>query len=106
MEYTVVLSSIVVILLGLGVVAFFVFKKKVIQENLNIEEEQARLIGEAKAKAATLLKEAHLEAKSRLLEMKSDFDSETEETRSELKKEERRLSKKSEKLDHQEDQLL
>lgn len=103
MEYTVVLSSIAVILLGLGVVAFFVIKKKVIQENLNIEEEQKQLIEEAKRKAATLLKEAKLEAKSRLLEMKSDFDAETEETRSELKKEERRLAKKSEKLDHSED---
>ncbi|MCD4678148.1 MAG: ribonuclease Y [Desulfobacula sp.] len=104
MEYTVVLSSIAVVLLGLGVIAFFVLKKKAIQENLNIEEEQIRLIKEAKAKATTLLKEAKLEAKSRLLEMKSDFDSETEETRSELKKEERRLSKKSEKLDKAEDQ--
>lgn len=105
MEYLVVLSSIVVIL-GLGVVAFFKFKKRVVQENLNIEEEQKRLIEEARNKAASLLKEAKLEAKSRLLEMKSDFDSETEETRSELKKEERRLAKKSEKLDSQEEQLV
>ena len=104
MEYMVVLSSIVV-LLGLGVVAFFKFKKRAVQEHLNIEEEQNRLIEEARAKAASLLKEAKLEAKSRLLEMKSDFDSETEETRSELKKEERRLSKKSEKLDSQDEQL-
>jgi ribonuclease Y len=37
--------------------------------------------------------------------MKSDFDSETEETRAELKKEERRLSKKIEKLDKQEELL-
>ncbi|WP_300459084.1 ribonuclease Y [Desulfobacula sp.] len=105
MDITVVLSSMIVVLLGLGVIAFFFLKKKVIQQNLNIEEEQTRIIEETKAKAATLLKEAQLEAKSRLLEMKSDFDSETEETRSELKKEERRVSRKSEKLDHQEDLL-
>ena len=108
MEYTVVLSSIAVILLGLGVVAFFVFRKKTIQENLknlNIEEEQKHIIEEAKRKSETLLKEAKLEAKSRLLEMKSDFDTETEETRSELKKEERRLAKKTEKLDKHEDLL-
>ena len=105
MEYTVVLSSVAVVLLVLGVIAFFVFRKKTIQESLNIEEEQKHIIEEAKRKAGTLLKEARLEAKSRLLEMKSDFDSETEETRSELKKEERRLSKKTEKLDKQEDQL-
>ncbi len=106
MEYAVVLSSVVgVLVLVLGVVAFFMLKKKAIQKNLNIEEEQKRLIDEAKGKAATLLKEAQLEAKSRLLEMKSDFDSETEETRAELKKEERRLSKKTEKIERQEDQL-
>ena len=104
MEYIIALSLIVVVL-GLGVVAFFKLKKRVVLENLNIEEEQTRLIEEARNKAASLLKEAKLEAKSRLLEMKSDFDSETEETRSELKKEERRLSKKSEKLDSQEEQL-
>ncbi|MCF6248567.1 MAG: ribonuclease Y [Desulfobacula sp.] len=106
MNFMVVLSSIAVGLLGLGVVAFFILKKKMIQEGLDIEEEQTRMIKEAKAKAATLLKEAQLEAKSRLLEMKSEFDSETEETRSELKKEERRLSKKSEKIDKQEDLLF
>lgn len=105
MEYPVMLSSIAVVLLGLGVVAFFIFRKKAVQDNLNIEEEQRRLIKEAKAKAATLLKEAKLEAKSRLLEMKSNFDSETDETRSEFKKEERRLSKKREKLDKHEEQL-
>jgi len=105
MEYTVVLSSIAVVLLGLGVVAFFIVRKKKIQENLNIEEEQKQIIEEARRKAATLLKEAKLEAKSRLLEMKSDFDAETAETRAELKKEERRLSKKTEKLDKQEELL-
>lgn len=105
MEYTVVLSSIAVVLFGLGVVAFFILKNKIIQDNLNIEEEQIRLIKEAKAKAATLLKEAKLEGKSRLLEMKSVFDSETEETRIELKKEERRLSKRTEKIDAHEDSL-
>jgi ribonuclease Y len=104
MEYMVVLS-LMLFLIVMGAFAFFKFKKRVVQENLNIEEEQTRLIEEARAKATSLLKEAKLEAKSRLLEMKSDFDSETEETRAELKKEERRLSKKSEKLDSQEEQL-
>ena len=52
MEYTVVLSSIAAVLLGLGVIAFFVSKRKANQENLiqktqNIKEEQARLIQKA-----------------------------------------------------------
>lgn len=105
MDYMVVLTSMMLVLLGLGVVALFVFKKKVAQKNLNFEEDRKRFVDDAKRKADTLLKEARLEARSRLLEMKSDFDAETEETKSELKKEERRLSKKSEKLDRAEDQI-
>ena len=108
MEYT-VLSSIAVVLMG--VVVFLVLRKKTVKKNLiqktkDIKLEQERIIKEAKKQSETLLKEAELEAKSRLLEMKSNFDAETRETRSELKKEERRLSKKSEKIDHKEDQLL
>ncbi|HKL01889.1 MAG TPA: ribonuclease Y [Desulfotignum sp.] len=100
-----VLSLIIVLLLGLGVIAFFVLKKKIHQENLNIEAEQKRIVEEAERKSETLLKEAKLEAKSRLLEMKSSFDAETQETREELKNEARRLSRKSEKLDQTEDLL-
>ncbi len=105
MDVMVMLASILVVLLGCGIAAFFVIKKKVTRENLNIEEEQKRIVEEAGRKAENLLKEAQLEARSRLLEMKSDFDSETEETRNDLKREERRLSKKSEKLDRVEDQF-
>ena len=60
MDNMVLLSSVVIISLGLGVVTFFVLKKKLIKESQNIEEEQAKIIEEAKAKAATLLKEAKL----------------------------------------------
>ncbi len=105
MGHTIILSLILVVALAAGIIAFFMMKKRMIQESINIEEENQRIIDEARAKAATLLKEARLEAKSRLLEMKSVFDAETEETRAELKKEERRLSRKREKLDRQEDQL-
>ncbi len=110
MEYSVTLSTIAAVLLGLGVVAFSIYKRKAVQKDLsqeilNIEKKQKRLIQEAEKQSDSLLKEAKLEAKSRLLEMKSNFDSETEETRSELKREERRLSKKGEKLDQKEDLL-
>jgi ribonuclease Y len=102
----IVLSLIIVLLLVLGVVGFFRIKKKFSLEKLNIEEEQRRIIEAAEIKAETLIKEAQLEAKSRLLEMKGSFDAETQETREELKKEARRLSKKSEKLDQTEDLFI
>ncbi len=105
MEITVILSTIAVVIIGLGIAALFAMKKKAVQNNIALEEKQKRLVEEAKNKSATLLKEAQLEAKSRLLEMKSDFDAESEETRAELKKEDKRLLKKREKLDKHEDQL-
>jgi len=61
--------------------------------------EAARLVMESKHKADTLLKEADLEVKDRLFKMKSDFDSETRETRSELKKREKHLMQKEENID-------
>ncbi len=105
MDTMVMIILMLGILLGGSAAAYFVIKKKVALENLNLEQERKRVMEEASRKAETLLKEAKLEARSRLLEMKSDFDAETEETRRELKKEERRLAKKSEKLDRVEDRL-
>ena len=61
--------------------------------------EAARIVQEGKSKADTLIKEASLEAKDRLLKMKSEFDNETKETRSELKRQERRLFQKEENID-------
>ena len=51
-----------------------------------------QLLVEARQHADALLKEASLEAKDRLLIMKNEFDNETKETRSELKKQEKRLN--------------
>jgi ribonuclease Y len=45
------------------------------------------------------LKEADLEAKDRLLKMKTDFEADTKETRAELKKREARLLQKEENID-------
>ncbi len=105
MEYVIILSLVIAVMVVVGITGFIILKKKITQENLNIEEEQNRIIEEARQKAETLLKEAKLEAKSRLLEMKGNFDAETEEAKAELKTESRRLAKKGEKLDKIEDQL-
>ena len=64
MEYMVLLSSVVVVLLGLGVVAFLVLKKKLIQENLNVEEEQERIVG-----ASRLLDSLPRDRRSRTLDL-------------------------------------
>ncbi|PIE62221.1 MAG: ribonuclease Y [Desulfobacter postgatei] len=103
MSFTMMLAFM---LLAVGAVILYVLKIKMDQQKLDFQEEHRIAMEEAAKKAETLLKEAKLEARSRLLEMKSIFDAETEETRTELKKEERRLSKKSEKLDKFEDQCV
>lgn len=104
MEYVVILAVVACILIGAGAVFYFV-KSRIEKERIDFEEEQKRIEKEAEKKAETLLKEAKLEAKSRLLEMKSAFDAETDETKAELKKEERRLANRSEKLDRLEEQF-
>jgi len=96
MSFTMMLAFMMV-LLAVGAVILYVIKGKIDQQRRDFLEEQRVGMDEAVKKAETLLREAKLEARSRLLEMKSIFDAETEETRAELKKEERRLSKKSEK---------
>ncbi|MGD9190049.1 MAG: Rnase Y domain-containing protein, partial [Desulfobacteraceae bacterium] len=57
-----------------------------------------RILQDARHNADALLKEANLEAKDRLIKMKNEFDLETKETRSELKRQERRLIQKEENL--------
>ena len=64
-----------------------------------VQSHAEQLIEEAKQRADALLKEASLEAKDRLLKMKNEFDNETKETRSELKKQEKRIIQKEENLD-------
>jgi len=73
--------------LGLGFVIAYWAKGKIVSQRLrDAESEGLRLIEDYKQRADTLLKEAKLEAKDKLFKMKSEFDAETRETRSELKK--------------------
>ncbi len=68
------------------------------------DESAAQIVDDAKRRAETLLKEAKLEAKDRLFQMKSQFDTETKETKADLKKQENRLIQKTENLDNKLDQ--
>jgi ribonuclease Y len=69
------------------------------------DEEAQRIMDDAKRRADALIKESMLEAKDKLLMMKSEFDTETRDTRAELKKQEKRLIQKEENLDRKSDQL-
>jgi ribonucrease Y len=75
------------------------------RQKVNAANDHAQRIHEdAKQRSEALLKEASLEAKDRLLKMKNEFDAETKETRSELKRRERRLLQKEENIDRKIDQ--
>ena len=81
-------------------------KARIVSQKLeSVELEASRLIEDAKRRSQTLIKEAELEAKDRLLNMKSEFDAEAKETQSELKKKERRLIQKEESVDRKIEQL-
>ncbi len=58
-----------------------------------------RLIDDAKKQAASRVKEADLEAKEKLLQMRSEFDKQAQQRREEMKNSERRLQQKEENLD-------
>ncbi|MEJ2158418.1 MAG: ribonuclease Y [Desulfobacteraceae bacterium] len=86
------------LLIGFGVaywVKVYLDRQKVKAAN----DHAQRIHEDAKQRADALLKEASLEAKDRLLKMKSEFDGETKETRAELKKREQRLIQKEENID-------
>ena len=89
-EYAIVFG-IVLFCIGFGL-AFWI-KGKMIADKLKAAEgESEKIIADAKRKSDTLVKEADLEIKDRLFRMKSEFDTETKETRSELKKKEHRVT--------------
>jgi ribonuclease Y len=99
---------IVIGLLGFAggfLIAYWVKGKVVAQKVKAAEAEAARIIEASQLKASNLLKEADLEVKDKLLKMKSEFDSETLETRNELKKRESRLVQKEENIDRKLEQI-
>ncbi len=102
-EYSLLMG---IIGIGIGYAIAYSSKGNALAQKMEAAQEEAqRIIEDAKRRSATLLKEAKLEAKDKLFKMKSDFDAETSETRSELKKQERRLIQKEENLDRKHEQL-
>ena len=88
-----------------GVIAYWVKGMLASQKIKAAESESTRIVEDARHQKDTLIKEAELEAKGILFRMKSDFDSETRETRAELKKKDQRLTQKEENIDRKLDQL-
>ena len=85
---------------GVGfMIAFWLKGRMLVQKIRAAEDEAEKILEESKRQSETLIKEANLEVKDRLFKMKSDFDTETKETRADLKKRERRLIQKEENIE-------
>ncbi len=86
-------------------IAFWVKGKIQSQRIKSAERETSQILDDAKRTSESMLKEARLEVKDKLFKMKGEFDNDTKETRSELKKKERRLIQKEENIDRKIDQF-
>jgi len=89
-----------------GAVIGIVVRKKMLENKLDSAEDYSRkLILEASKQAETIRKEAQLQAKDKLYQMKLDFEDETKSRKKELQNQERRLFQKEETLDKRIEQL-
>ncbi len=96
-EYSIVISVACVVA---GFFAATWLKTKSVKDKIiHAEQEAVRVLEEARHRSETLTKEAQLEAKDVIFQLKSDFDIETKETRAEAKKKERWLIQKEENID-------
>jgi len=100
------LVIVALIAITAGAVIGIVVRKKILENKLDSAEDYSRkLILEASKQAETIRKEAQLQAKDKLYQMKLDFDDETKSTKKELQSQERRLFQKEETLDKKMEQL-
>ncbi len=89
-----------------GALIGIVVRKKMLENKLDSAEDYSRkLILEAGKQAETIRKEAQLQAKDRLYQMKLDFENETKSRTKELQSQERRLFQKEETLDKRIEQI-
>ena len=89
-----------------GAVIGIIVRKKILENKLDSAEEYSRkIILEASRQAETIRKEAQLQAKDKLYQMKLDFEEETKSRRKELQSQEKRLFQKQETLDKKMEQF-
>ncbi|MBW2076040.1 MAG: ribonuclease Y [Deltaproteobacteria bacterium] len=98
------IGTLVGIILG-GVIGVIV-RKKIVERKLDSAEDYSKKVMlEASKQAETIRKEAQLQAKDKLYQMKLEFEEETTSRRKELQNQERRLFQKEEALDKKMEQL-
>ncbi|MCL2102976.1 MAG: ribonuclease Y, partial [Syntrophorhabdaceae bacterium] len=93
------LLSALALVLGLYVV-FMVSRRKVIEGRARVEAEKAEeIIQSARREAENILKEAALQAKDHMIQVKLDFERETRDRKNELNQVEKRILQKEDMLE-------
>jgi ribonuclease Y len=105
-------TEIIIIITGalIGAVVLAALWRVVYRKRAETQLEEARkaaerIVDDARKAAEAKVKEADLEAKEKLLSMRSDFDRQAQQRRDEMKNSERRLQQKEENLDRKTQQI-
>lgn len=98
--YIVVYFLISALIMGLGFLAGFFYRKYLIDSHIeSLEALGKKILDEARKEAESIKKETRLQAKDQLLQLKADFERETQERRQEFALIERRFLQKEENLE-------
>jgi ribonuclease Y len=91
---------IFVVMTGLGFLVGFFYRKRLMESHIeSLEGLGKKILDEARKEAENIKKEARLQAKDQLYQLKQDFEKETQERRQELLALERRFLQKEENLE-------
>jgi ribonuclease Y len=86
---------IFVVMTGLGFLVGFFYRKRLMESHIeSLEGLGKKILDEARKEAENIKKEARLQAKDQLYQLKQDFEKETQERRQELLALERRFLQK------------
>jgi ribonucrease Y len=102
-------SMIILVVIGsiaLGVLLGYLLRQRLFKNRqASSEMLSARIVDEAKKESETIKKEAVIQAKENLLKVKTEFEKDTRERKSELENLEKKIRSKEENLDKRIDQL-
>jgi len=98
-----ILTSLLGLVVG-GIIGFYIRKKIVESRVDSIEEYSKKVLVDAQKEAATIKKEAALQAKDTLYQMQVEFERDTKEKREQMYIQEKRILHKEENLDKKIDQ--
>jgi len=104
--YNSMIILVVIGLIALGVLLGYLLRQRLFKNRqASSEMLSARIVDEAKKESETIKKEAVIQAKENLLKVKTEFEKDTRERKSELENLEKKIRSKEENLDKRIDQL-